>query len=559
MARSHKIKAKASLVFDAAKHAVGGLPQCAFCKHKFEEWTGLKNHIQKGHCHQIPDQEAGLPPTAARDADQEEPSLPAQAETLPPAKHPDAVSVVREKGWTALITSAFAEKLKQHCCFCNRWARDPTALKRHLSKSRPQEWKQCEPRLEPDRAQKKRWHVSVVSPSFLQSPLQAMQHIVWQCALIGHFDGGGDGAGTLGGTDGLSLSGHATGPSEVFQAASDGQAGKGGSVAGRLRELQLSEVERDSKEARSRRSKEEPKPGPDRDTHQPSRGDVDAPNNHEVQCKEASKRIAGGGGRGSVHRGGGTTKQGGSADPPAPPGPAGQCSVAASQSSTPATHPKASRHSSGSAKGSGAGAGLTGPTGEPLTRRRPPALPAQLRHLSKLKFVNVGNSSYINSTIFALLWQVHQRVDVTVPEAWRKAMQSLTWTPTQFLQFQLMGWRQPRRQHDASEFMQFILPRLAWANCSFSWPAKRDIAGDPRKVQVQQVQGAGDTHVMQLNPPDGLCAANFQDTIIELPRYKQTEAGIVKHRIPLNLEEKVISLPVFMGEDSMLGTCYKHA
>ena len=88
---------------------------------------------------------------------------------------------------------------------------------------------------------------------------------------------------------------------------------------------------------------------------------------------------------------------------------------------------------------------------------------------------------------------------------------------------------------------------------------KRDIAGDPRKVQVQQVQGAGDTHVMQLNPPDGLCAANFQDTIIELPRYKQTEAGIVKHRIPLNLEEKVISLPVFMGEDSMLGTCYKHA
>ena len=44
-----------------------------------------------------------------------------------------------------------------------------------------------------------------------------------------------------------------------------------------------------------------------------------------------------------------------------------------------------------------------------------PAMTPPLKQLSKMNFVNAGNSCYLNSTIFALLWQVHQRVDVVVP------------------------------------------------------------------------------------------------------------------------------------------------
>ena len=100
---------------------------------------------------------------------------------------------------------------------------------------------------------------------------------------------------------------------------------------------------------------------------------------------------------------------------------------------------------------------------------------------------------------------------------------------------------------------------------------KCDLEGGPRRARVQRVQGAENMHVLILNPPDGLCSATLQDTInawnqqhvdhastciphqlfIALPRYRQHEDVVVKHRIFLNLTNKEIVLTVFTGEGSL--------
>ena len=43
------------------------------------------------------------------------------------------------------------------------------------------------------------------------------------------------------------------------------------------------------------------------------------------------------------------------------------------------------------------------------------------------------------------------------------------WNPVNFLRFQLVGWRRPHVQHDAAEFIQFLMPRLGWLGDGFSW------------------------------------------------------------------------------------------
>ena len=89
-----------------------------FCSHRFGEWTGLKNHITKGHCHLIPQEdtppdhgETTTAPAAPAEADPQE-SAATTGEDLPPAQHPGALKIVREQGWTSLITSGSAEKLE---------------------------------------------------------------------------------------------------------------------------------------------------------------------------------------------------------------------------------------------------------------------------------------------------------------------------------------------------------------------------------------------------------------------------------------------------------------
>ncbi|CAE7731851.1 atxn2, partial [Symbiodinium microadriaticum] len=53
MGRAHKMRT-VTIVFDRAKHALGGLPTCAFCYSKFTRWEGLSAHIVNMRCDHIP-------------------------------------------------------------------------------------------------------------------------------------------------------------------------------------------------------------------------------------------------------------------------------------------------------------------------------------------------------------------------------------------------------------------------------------------------------------------------------------------------------------------------
>ena len=96
------------------------------------------------------------------------------------------------------MDSQHAQHFAQHCCLCNRWVRDPTAVRRHLSQAHVEQWKQVASRLEARCAEIKHlldrdgvcpWCTRVsYSRHFKQC------NIVFQCALLGllHEDGRGD-------------------------------------------------------------------------------------------------------------------------------------------------------------------------------------------------------------------------------------------------------------------------------------------------------------------------------------------------------------------------------
>ena len=134
------------------------------------------------------------------------------------------------------------------------------------------------------------------------------------------------------------------------------------------------------------------------------------------------------------------------------------------------------------------------------------------------------------------------------------------WNPVNFLRFQLVGWRQPHVQHDAAEFIQFLMPRLGWLGDGFSWGARIQVEG-----QVEEFIHSGNMTILLMVTLDGLCSSDIQQFInqwhaqahthalhstpkhiyIQLPRYRETPTGIVKHTIPVNLNCREIMLPVF--------------
>ena len=194
MAISHKIKFQGGVKFDAAKHATGNLPQCAYCGHKFGEWCGLRMHVERVNCPKLMlgQMQANLMTTG--DAPVVEPP---RATPLTAQEDPEIARVLEEKGWRSLLDMHQAQHFAQQCCLCNRWVRDPNAVKRHLSQAHVEQWKQVASRLEARCAEIKHlldrdgicpWCTRVsYSRHFKQC------NIVFQCALLGllHEDGRG--------------------------------------------------------------------------------------------------------------------------------------------------------------------------------------------------------------------------------------------------------------------------------------------------------------------------------------------------------------------------------
>ena len=182
------------------------------------------------------------------------------------------------------------------------------------------------------------------------------------------------------------------------------------------------------------------------------------------------------------------------------------------------------------------------------------------RDLTRMKMRNTSNTCYLNSTVFSILWQASQRVDVRIPDAWHRAMTGRDWNPVNFLRFQLVGWRQPHIQHDVAELIQFLMPKLGWLGDGYSWGARIQVEG-----QIEEFFHSGNVTVLIMTTQDGLCSPDVQHFVnqwhaqahthalhnapqhlyIMLPRYRETPNGVVKHTIPLNLGNRGILLPVF--------------
>ena len=483
MAISHKVKFTQCVVFDPARHATGNLPQCAFCHHKFDTWHALKQHIQRLNC-PILMQQVGLTGAVATGA-----SLrPSVAGKQPGHDHedPDIQACVGENGWKALLDSPHAQHFRQHCSLCNRWIKDPTALKRHLKQTHGDLWDFVAPELEA------------------------------KCAEVKHQlprDG------TCPWCERTSYSRHYHQCNVIFQSALLGLL-HGRQRDGRLRELAT---------------------GPSGSTR--TTGD----NGSEAAPREQLS--------------GRTTKQ------------EGQANKTGRQGSRPRPPPQPDRERSDHAgvHSEGAGGRLDGPIQphKSSPRSAPPLCPITVRPVASQRMRNLSNTcyiGYINSLTFTILWQVQQRVDINVPEAWQRAQAQGTWTPANVLRFTMLGWRQPDQQHDVVEFMQFLLPRIPWLGSAFMWGARLiDRGGIVRHIHQPNA------HVLPLDPPDGMCDSNLQNTInawhqqyaihglcqapthlyIQLPRYRETPQGFVKHSIPLNLNTRDISLPVFTHPDAL--------
>ena len=177
---------------------------------------------------------------------------------------------------------------------------------------------------------------------------------------------------------------------------------------------------------------------------------------------------------------------------------------------------------------------------------------------SELRFVSCFKG-------FWILW-VSRRVDVRIPDAWIRAMTGREWNPVNFLRFQLVGWRQPHIQHDVAEFTQFLMPNLGWLGDGFSWKARVQVEG-----QVEEFLHSGNMSVLLMVTPNGLCSSDIQQFInqwhaqahthalhgipqhiyIQLPRYRETPDGIVKHTIPIDLSCREIMLPVFTSQQGV--------
>ena len=186
MAISHKIKFQGGIKFDASKHASGNLPQCAYCGHQFGEWHGLRMHIERVNCPKLMQGQMQANLMATGDAPVVEPP---RATPLTAQEDPEIARILDEKGWRSLLDMQQAQHFAQHCCLCNRWVRDPNAVKRHLSQAHVAQWKQVASRLEARCAEIKHmlirdgicpWCTRVsYSRRFKQC------NIVFQCALLG--------------------------------------------------------------------------------------------------------------------------------------------------------------------------------------------------------------------------------------------------------------------------------------------------------------------------------------------------------------------------------------
>ena len=128
--------------FDPAVYGTWGMPICRWCGHAFKLWTGLRTHLQRGSCPEMPTSETPFTSMS---------SVPAQGSmqttSVPLVKQPEVVRQVQLHGWQGLLRlESVVRSVSNVCPLCSKWTVDSGGLKRHLSRQHC-EWRELWPKV----------------------------------------------------------------------------------------------------------------------------------------------------------------------------------------------------------------------------------------------------------------------------------------------------------------------------------------------------------------------------------------------------------------------------
>ena len=301
---------------------------------------------------------------------------------------------------------------------------------------------------------------------------------------------------------------------------------------------------------------QEPEGGRGDGAHQPGRRAMSAGPGHQVLRPKASQARASGRRQSSVpHRSRHERPE--SRHPASETATVGQLrGLECGGGATAAAKPATPRPGNGTAKGPGKHLSAAG------SARPPTGVPS----VSRLKLKNSGNTCYINSVITAALWQAQLRPGSRIPDAWQKALAKTHWDAAMFLRMYMLGWAQPNRQHDVSEFIQFIIPKLAWTDSLVHWEARvaveegctTEIRETAAPLLLLAAPGGiqdGELDALILNwhlqaQPRALCTAPTHIFLV-LPRYTTNNGVTRKTRVPITFNNRCVHLPIFRNESSI--------
>ena len=105
----------------------------------------------------------------------------------------------------------------------------------------------------------------------------------------------------------------------------------------------------------------------------------------------------------------------------------------------------------------------------------------------------------------AILWQVADIAWPSIYEAWKQKVAGFQWYPIELLRFVMMGWRDTHVQHDVSEYLGFLLPRLAWIKSAVQWSSRIQADAGGLIHHAESI-----SQVLALDPAEGLSAGSLQ-------------------------------------------------
>ena len=309
----------------------------------------------------------------------------------------------------------------------------------------------------------------------------------------------------------------------------------------------ISEMECREQEARSRCHSSPLDSG--RGKRHPHRGDRarSAGHSYQISCFKADSSGASGPGSSSLHSGDSVAERGRRQDACQAPNIVQSPRMGTGARATARTHAPAPWPSGGLAEGH--------PSGSRCGTLQ--------RDIIQCRLENRNNTRYINASIISICWQMTMtNLEEALPQAWKLQIRGRAWYPRNFLRLSLAAWRLPEAQHDAAEFLTYLLPRIMWYPTVFSWSVRYQIGDGLHR------EDHADVRLLHLNAPDGLISSDLQDTIdawhhqrqlhaldsapgillLQLPRFRQDGTGrCVKHGIPINIRRS-FRFPVFTHE-----------